>query len=764
MIRERLLSDYVPWSDYYGPDIVGLTGGSVMMMLEIDGLPFETVNDAVINYRHDRLEHVLRDAATDGLTYHWLQCRGTADDGIYPGGGFRSEFAESLDRHYRDKLFATRSMWLNRTYLAIELAAPTIGGRTIGRLISLLRRGMAGEQPPDRLIERLRRITATVCEGLKEYRPRTLRVVMRNRRWFSEIAEAVAFAMTGYYRQVPLTTSGAAAIFSETFIVGHEEFEIRMPHRSVFGACLNIRDYPWVTEPGMFDRFLTASYRHTVYHGFRCLPATDGLALATRKQNRYRQAGDKALDQVAELTQAANLIAGNRLMMGEHACALTLFVDNRSDLPEVIQRGWGDFSSGGLKVERDDIALEAVLFSMIPGNFHLRGRQAAISSRNFCAFACNHTFPSGDRTGFWGGPICMFRTSGGTPFLFHFQYEGVGNAIITGGTGSGKSTLISFLVCQAERADAQIVLWDKDRGLEALVRALGGIYLSLTNTPGLGTGLAPLRRLTDSPEDLGFLSGLIRACISTPNPYEFTPEEDRRLGIALKAIMSIPAEDRDLEGIRAFLGTARNGAGARLEKWCAGGEFGWVIDCERDIVAMDGAVLGFDQSDLLEDPIAAGAAMATLFHYTGKLVDGRRLLFLLDEVWNALRIPQFFGEIRNGLKTWRKYNSPIIIATQEIADGLNSPIGDTIRSQTPTQFYFATPGAAWKHFGPDGVNLTETEFDIIQKLPKGTGHFLLRQGERSVVASAPLGGIPELATLSPTLVTDRKKLMEAEAA
>src|SRR5271165_4381829 len=442
MIRERLLSDYVPWSDYYGPDIVGLTGGSVMMMLEIDGLPFETVNDAVINYRHDRLEHVLRDAATDGLTYHWLQCRGTADDGIYPGGGFRSEFAESLDRHYRDKLFATRSMWLNRTYLAIELAAPTIGGRTIGRLISLLRRGMAGEQPPDRLIERLRRITATVCEGLKEYRPRTLRVVMRNRRWFSEIAEAVAFAMTGYYRQVPLTTSGAAAIFSETFIVGHEEFEIRMPHRSVFGACHNMHEFPYRTEPGMFDRFLTASYRHTVFHAFRCLPSTDGLALATRKQNRMRQAGDRALDQAAELTQAANLIAGNRLMMGEHAFALTLFVDDRASLPLVVQQAWGDLSAGGIKVERENIALEAVLFSMIPGNFRLRGRQAAVSSRNFAAFAGFHTFPAGDRKGFWGDPVCIFA----------------------GGRGkTGKSTFMRWAIERCIERGGEPVIADADR-------------------------------------------------------------------------------------------------------------------------------------------------------------------------------------------------------------------------------------------------------------------------------------------------------------
>lgn len=756
--RERLLSEYIRWIDYGGRDVVMLRGGSVMMMLEIDGLPFETIDDALINYRHERLEHAIRDAAQIGLILHVLQCRGTADPEIYPTGRFRTPFAEQLDQRYRDRLFGTRSMWLNRTYLALELEPGRIGSQKVNRFLAWLARNRVSD-PPRALIDRLRRIAHTLAEELKEYRPRILGVVERNRRSFSEIAEAVAFAMTGHYRQVPLTTSGAASIFSEVFIVGHEAFEIRMPHTSVFGACLGMREFPWRTEPGMFDRFLTASYRHTVFHAFRCLAATDGLTLASRKQNRLRQAGDKALDQARELTQAANLIAGNRLMMGEHAFALTLFVDERSQLPLAVQQAWGDLSSGGIKVERENIALEAVLFSMIPGNFHLRGRAAAVSSRNFAAFAALHTFPAGDRKGFWGDPVSLFRTSGGTPFLFHLHTDGVGNSLITGATGSGKSTLVGFLVCQAERSGAQIVLWDKDRGLEALVRALDGAYLSLTNAPCTGTGLAPLRRLTDSPDDLSFLSGLIRACISTPAKYDFTPEEDRRLGIALKGIMRLPPEDRYLEEVRSFLGTARDGAGARLEKWCAGGEFGWIIDCAEDTITLDGRVIGFDQSALLEDPIASGAVMATLFHYTGKLVDGRRLLFLLDEVWNALLIPQFNAEIRNGLKTWRKYNSPILIATQDVADALNSPIGDTIRSQTPTQFYFATPGAVWKYYGQDGMKLTETEFDIIQKLPKGTGHFLLKQGDRSVVAAAPLGGMSEVAVISGTRVgSDALKL------
>jgi type IV secretion system protein VirB4 len=719
--------------------MIGNKDGSVWMMLGLDGLPFETTDDRTIIQRHSQLESALRDGAQDGLIYGFLQCRGMADPALYPHGRFRTAFAEQLDRRYEERLFGTRSMWLNQTYLTVQLSPRQLGGKWLHKML----RRQSDEAPAARM-DRLRSIVSILTEQLRPYRPRPLGIVSRNGILFSEIAEAIAFAITGYWRPVPMTTSGASAVFSETVIVGRESFEIRMPHASSWGACLNMADYPYSTGPGMFDKFLSASYRHTIYHGFRCLPSVDGTKLITRKQNSMRASGDRALSQAAELHTAADLVASNRMMMGQHAFACAVFTDDHIALPEVVRRAWGDLSTNGIKVERENLGLEAVLFSMVNGNFHLRGREAGISSRNFAAFACMHNFPGGERKGFWGEPIAMFRTSGGTPFLAHLHHAGVGNCFISGMTGFGKTTGIGFIVCQAERSGAQVILWDKDRGLEAMVRALGGSYLSLTKEPQL----APLKRLTDSAEDLGFLSGLVRACCATPDPYQFTPEEDRRLPIALRHVMSLPPAERRMEEVRAFLGTSREGAGARLEKWCRGGEFGWVIDGDRDLVGLDGGVIAFDQTDILDDPIASGAVLATLFHYTGKLVDGRRLLFLLDEVWKSLEVKQFHAEIHNGLKTFRKYNSPILIATQSVRDGLDSAIGHTIREQCPTQIYYGNPSAVWEDYGPKGMHLTETEFSIVQQLPPHK--FLFKQGDRSVVLHAPLEGLSEVRVISGT--------------
>ena len=153
----------------------------------------------------------------------------------------------------------------------------------------------------------------------------------------------------------------------------------------------------------------------------RRLPSIDGQTLVLRKQNRMRHSGDRALSQADELTQAANLIASGRTTTGQHAHAVTVFADSHEALTDAIQTAWGDFGTGGIKVERADITLEGVLFSMVPCNFHLRGQNAAISSRNFAAFASLHNFPSGLKSKWrWGTPIAMFRTSGARRFCWNW--------------------------------------------------------------------------------------------------------------------------------------------------------------------------------------------------------------------------------------------------------------------------------------------------------------------------------------------------------
>ena len=91
-----------------------------------------------------------------------------------------------------------------------------------------------------------------------------------------------------------------------------------------------------------------------------------------------------------------------------------------------------------------------------------------------------------------------------------------------------------------------------------------------------------------------------------------------------------------------------------------------------------------------------------------------------------------------------------MLGTQSARDGLDSPIGHTIREQCPNQFYGSNPGAVWADLGPAGMNLTPKMFEIVRALPKGRGHFLLRQGSAANVVQIPLSGLDEVKIISGT--------------
>jgi type IV secretion system protein VirB4 len=141
--------------------------------------------------------------------------------------------------------------------------------------------------------------------------------------------------------------------------------------------------------------------------------------------------------------------------------------------------------------------------------------------------------------------------------------------------------------------------------------------------------------------------------------------------------------------------------------------------------------------------------MAVLFNRLERLIDGRRVIFIIDEGWKAIGDNAFAAVIQNAFKTYRKLNAPVIFGTQSPRDALVSDIGHTIREQSPTIISFANTRAIAEDYCEGGLGLTPREFDIVRQLRPGAGVFLLKQGGRSVVAHLPLEGMgDDLAVLS----------------
>ena len=130
------------------------------------------------------------------------------------------------------------------------------------------------------------------------------------------------------------------------------------------------------------------------------------------------------------------------------------------------------------------------------------------------------------------------------------------------------------------------------------------------------------------------------------------------------------------------------GAAARLRRWCRGEDLGWAFDNERDELDMTTRLVGFDTTAILRDELVCSPTLSYLFYRTRQLIDGRPIVLAVDEFWQTDKVEAFRAENNDHLKTIRKNEGVVLLATQSAHDALNSPVAHTIKQQTPTKIFF----------------------------------------------------------------------------
>ena len=581
---------------------------------------------------------------------------------------------------------------------------------------------------------------------LGRYGLRRLGLYQSGEVWFSEPMELMRLVLTGRPHPVPIVRGHlGSAIYTSRLIFGREAIEIREPDGARFAAMFGVKEYPASTPPGLWNALLSARFPFVASQSFSFLSKTAARAVMERKQNQMLSARDRAASQVEGLSAALDELMSNRFAMGDHQVSLLVYGDDPFQLSEHLSKARAILADSGLVTAREDLGLEAAFWSQFPGAF---ARRAAITSRNFAALAPFHTPPAGKRDGnHWGAAVALLRTSAGSPFHFNFHLGDLGHTFICGPSGSGKTVVQNFLLAELEKFGVQQVFIDKDRGAEIFVRACGGDYFNFLN--GEPTGFAPMKALAFDAGGRAFLGQLVRQLVRTPNA-PLSAQDERAIDEALLALAPLEPAARSFTALRALLGQRdADGVGARLEKWCAGGAFGWALDGEADEIGLTARFVGFDMTHLLDNVEVRTPIMLYLFHRLQGLVDGRRLVIDIDEFWKALGDEAFRGLAQDGLKTFRKQNAFMVFGTQSPADVLRSPIAHTILEQCATKIFLPNPRAAASDY-VDGFGLTQREFALVREelLPEKR-QFLVKQGLNSVVVELRLDGLDdEIAVLS----------------
>lgn len=309
------------------------------------------------------------------------------------------------------------------------------------------------------------------------------------------------------------------------------------------------------------------------------------------------------------------------------------------------------------------------------------------------------------------------------------------NYIVTHNT-----SLVASLVMLSQRQGARVVVVDKDFGLAPMVNANDGAYLDLADGE---PSLAPLRALTSTPRHIAYLTSYIRMLIMSDGQGEISSEEDQRLPQLVELQMSMPPEMREMAGIAVGLGQKdRNGARARLKKWCWGERLGWAVDGRKDRLDTSKQMMGYDTTSLLKNEEACSPILNHLFYRTSELIDGTPIVFLIDEMWAVDKNPAFAADNNDKLTTIRKNEGVVILATQSARTALASPNAHTLIQQIPTKIWFADDSL--REQDADGFGLTQRQRWMIRVGLGAQRHrfMITRPGGEAMVCGFDLSKVP----------------------
>lgn len=753
------ISEFVTLSSHVSPYVVKTTNGDYLITWYLEGLPFVGREEWELEHKHNTFNRLLQslrapDYVNVAFWVHDVRRRRK----IAMHNRFDERFNQQLSDQYYESLSAQKVMQ-NELFFTM-LYRPVVDGKRFVEKSSDIAYLKADQE---QCIAKVNELASNVEAVLHDYAPYRLGMYeAANGMVFSEVFEFFSYLLNRSDEPVPVLKTPAynyLPVSRHIFSPKGGDFIIRNPDgQNHFGAILNIKEYADSTWPGILNGLKYLDFEYVVTQSFTPHSRYEGLKALERTKGMMISSGDRGVSQIIELDQAMDQLTSGNFVLGEYHFTLALYAPDQETLQRQISLARAELSNAGFVSAKEDLAIAGSFYAQLPGNWRYRTRIANVSSLNFLGLSPLHNFATGKRANNpWGDCVTVLQTTNGQPYYFNFHAthpgenslgeKAIGNTMVIGKSGTGKTALINFLLSQVQKFDPKptIFFFDKDRGAEIFVRACGGNYMALDN--GQPTGFNPLQ--CDANEaNVQFLSDLVKLLA---NKGSYTASEEDDILRAIRAMLDTPVQLRTMTNLQKSLpNLGEDSVFARLRKWTQSGSLGWVFDNPRDTIDFSGAsIIGFDYTDVIDNPEVRTPVINYLIHRLEELIDGRPLIYVMDEFWKILDGEGGLKEFaKNKQKTIRKQNGLGIFATQSPEDALRSDIAAALIEQTATMILLPNPNADRKDY-IDGLKLTESEFKVVTALDERSRCFLVKQGHASAVCQLNLRGMDDaLAVIS----------------
>lgn len=443
---------------------------------------------------------------------------------------------------------------------------------------------------------------------------------------------------------------------------------------------------------------------------------------------------DSAGAMVRQLGEALTEVEVNGHFFG--MCSLTVSLygeDNRGILAAAAEATKVLAAHDGRMFEETYNLLNAWL-SMVPGNGAFNVRRLALLETNAADLSFLFTQDTGSRRSLHlrGDALAVFETPSQQPYYYNLHVDDVGHTLVLGATGSGKSFLLNFLITHLQQYNPITVVLDLGHSYRKLATLLEGSYLEL----GLrhqGVTINPFDLDRPTPEQLHFLHAFTKVLLEGEDGYRLSEIEDRETYEAIENLFVLDHGQRRLFTLANLLPRR---LGGRLHRWVEGGRYASMFDNPHDTLTME-RLQFFDFESMRDYPSLLDPLLLYVLHRFSERIHapadiGALKVCVMDEAWMPIQHPAVRAYVRNGLKTWRKWNGALVMATQSIEDFAGVDLVRAVIESCPTRLLLANPSMDRSQYR-ELFQMNEMELDALESLMPRQELLLKRAGVAKVL-------------------------------
>ena len=412
---------------------------------------------------------------------------------------------------------------------------------------------------------------------------------------------------------------------------------------------------------------------------------------------------------------------GSYVNFGFYTGMIVIEADTENELKRISQTVQTIFAQNGLVHISESTNIFAAWISSLPGSVETNVRWQMLSTGNVsCMLSLSSPYHGGKVNHFLkhltgcGFPNAVGLLSNNDYYYLNLNGEAenadTGHTFIIGPTGSGKSVLLCFLAsCWLKYPGSRVIYFDKGRSSFPFVKANGGVCYH----PGLDeTTFQPLRNAkNDTDRCMNFLYSIAEVQNVTLSAIDKINMRQSLLDL-IDGMEYLSIYKEHLQG--------RNHASefvAALENYVGDGTWGSLFDAEEDTLNPSAwpRLTSIEMGELME--MGDEAIIPALRYIIGQMDElfkrKEPTLLILDEAWVFMKHPVFKNFIVRWLKTLRKDNVFVVLATQEITD-FSALIGSIV-TNCYTKIILPNEEAGSDVLKPlyTGIGLSENDIKIV---------------------------------------------------